>query len=96
MASFTTRVELHNADRDDYTKLHEKMRAQGFSQTIRSDQGTTYHLPPAEYDYSGQVNRATVLEKAKTAAAAVKPNFAVLVTESAGRTWHGLPIAAYV
>jgi len=50
----------------------------------------TYQLPPAEYDYSGYVTRAQVLDKAKTAAASVKSKYSVLVTESAGRTWYGL------
>jgi len=90
MASFTTRVELHDANWDDYSKLHEKMRAQGFSQTITSDNGTVYQLPPAEYDYNGVVTRQQVLDKAKAAAAAVKSSYAVLVTESNGRTWWGL------
>ena len=90
MASFTIRVELHDATRDDYTKLHEKMRSQGFSQTIKSDDGITYQLPPAEYDYTGYATRSQVLEKANAAAALTKPRYAVLVTESAGRTWYGL------
>lgn len=90
MAQFTTRVELHNADWNDYVQLHAQMKRQGFSQTIRSDDGKVYELPPAEYDYSGSVTRADVLAKAKTAAGAVKPSYAVLVTESNGRTWSGL------
>ena len=90
MASFTTRVELHDANDDDYEKLHEKMEAKGFSRTITSDEGTTYHLPPAEYDYSGDVTRAQVREKAKSAASLVMSSYSVLVTESNGRTWHAL------
>jgi hypothetical protein len=90
MASFTTRVELHHATREDYTLLHERMRTQGFFLAIRADDGTVYQLPPAEYDYTGAITRAQVLEKAKVAAASVKSSYAVLVTESAGRTWYGL------
>ena len=92
MTSFTTRVELHDATWDDYTKLHEKMRAQGFSRTITSDNGVTYQLPLAEYDYqsSSTVTRQQVLDKAKAAAGAVKTTYEVLVTESNGRIWAGL------
>ena len=36
MANFTARVELHDANWDDYVALHKKMAAQGFSQTITS------------------------------------------------------------
>jgi glucosamine 6-phosphate synthetase-like amidotransferase/phosphosugar isomerase protein len=90
MAAFTTRVELHDAIRDNYEKLHSEMERRGFSRTITSDKNVTYDLPPAEYNYEGAVTRNDVLEKAKSAAAAVKPSYAVLVTESAGRTWHNL------
>jgi hypothetical protein len=90
MAQFTTRVELHDATWSDYEQLHANMRGQGFTQTIRSDDGCIYELPPAEYDYQGPITRAQVLDKAKSAASAVKPSYGVLVTESAGRTWYGL------
>jgi hypothetical protein len=90
MTSFTTRVELHDATWSDYTKLHEEMRGRGFRQTITSDDGIVYELPPAEYDYQGTVTAADVLAKARAAAEAVKPSYAVLVTESSGRTWAGL------
>jgi hypothetical protein len=29
MAKFITRIELHNADSDDYEKLHEEMEKEG-------------------------------------------------------------------
>lgn len=92
MAQFTTRVELHNADWNDYTQLHAQMKRQGFSQTITSDDGKVYELPPAEYDYSGSVTRSDVLNKAKAAASAIKTSYGVLVTESNGRTWSGLKL----
>jgi hypothetical protein len=90
MASFTTRVELHDADWNDYTKLHGEMKNQGFSQTIRSDDGKVYELPPAEYNFVGEITRAQALDRAKAAAAKVKKTFGVVVTESAGRSWLGL------
>lgn len=90
MAQFTTRVVLHNADWKNYEALHGFMQLEGFKRTITSDDGTTYHLPDAEYDYSGQLTRAQVIEKAKAAAARTGKTYSVLVTESAGRTWSGL------
>lgn len=90
MTQFTTRVELHDATWSDYAKLHEEMRKQGFRQTITADDGSTYELPPAEYDYQGDVTRSDVLNKAKRAAGAVKTSYEVLVTQSAGRTWYNL------
>lgn len=92
MNQYTTRVELHDASWDDYTKLHAEMKRRGFSQTITADDGAVYELPPAEYDYNGVDTRAQVLEKAKQAAGAVKMSFAVLVTQATGRTWLGLKL----
>lgn len=44
MSDFTIRVELHNADSDDYEALHEKMNAKGYKKEITTD-GKTYKLP---------------------------------------------------
>lgn len=91
MATFTSRVELHGGNWDDYEKLHVEMGRRGFSRTITSDKNVTYDLPPAEYNYEGAATKNDVLEKAKAAAATVVSSYAVLVTESTGRTWHNLP-----
>jgi ABC-type glycerol-3-phosphate transport system substrate-binding protein len=93
MPSFTTRVELHDADWSDYETLHKKMAVQGFSRTITSDDGKRYSMPPAEYNIEGAFNRSDVLAKAKSSAGQVKTHYAVFVTESAGRTWSGLDAA---
>jgi hypothetical protein len=90
MASFTIRVELRDASFEQYKKLYERMAAEGFTDIIRADSGTSYKMPPGEYNYVGSVTRNAVLDKGKRAAGAVVKSYAVLVTESAGRTWHGL------
>lgn len=90
MAKFTVRVELHAASYSDYETLHGAMERRGFSRFITSDDGTTYHLPTAEYDRSGQFTRQQVLDSAKAAASETGKAFAALVTESEGRQWVGL------
>lgn len=91
MASFTVRVELHDADWDDYERLHSYMEKEGFKRTITSGDNRTYHLPTAEYNLQNvNVQRSDVLQTAKRAAAKTNKKFAVLVTESSGRTWDGL------
>jgi hypothetical protein len=92
MTAFTTRVELHGAERREYDSLHLQMGARGFTRTIVSDDGITYNMPWAEYNYVGAKTRDQVLESARAAVAALTPkrDAAILVTESAGRTWHGL------
>ena len=90
MPSFTTRVELHQANYQDYETLHAAMSRAGFSRYITSDDGITYHLPTAEYDRSGNFTRSQVLSQATAAANSTGKANAVLVTESNGRTWSGL------
>ncbi len=93
MAHFTTRVELHNAKTsEDYDKLHLEMEKEGFWRTIQL-QGETiiYHLPTAEYNYSGDVDSPVVLELAKRAATRTGKSFSVLVTKADGRRyWYNL------
>ena len=90
MASFTTRVVLIDADRDEYEDLHEYMHGAGFSKTIKGQDGDVYKLPDAEYDYQGEVTLADVLAKAKAAAAKTGLTYRILVTELRGRTWANL------
>jgi hypothetical protein len=91
VSKFTTRVQLNGTPSwDDYNNLHAAMRSKGFTQTIESDDEIEYHLPHAEYNREGTMTRNQVLEDAKQAAASVWDDSSILVTESAGRTWHNL------
>ena len=91
MARYTVRVELHNADNDDYESLHEYMEEEGFTRYIVDKDGEKYQLPTAEYNISSSGDKYAVLEKAKRAASRTGKRYMVLVTTSAGRTWHNLP-----
>ena len=89
MSKYTVRVELHGAEEVDYEILHKAMHAKGFLQTI--EDGTTFKLPTAEYNYVGaEEDKGEVLDMAKDAAAKTKLKFSILVTKSAGRTWYNL------
>jgi len=90
MARFTVRVELHDAEWSDYEQLHESMEVEGFSRLISSGDGRAYHLPWAEYNRETTLDKSSVLESAKRAAAQTGHKYSILVTESAGRTWHNL------
>jgi hypothetical protein len=90
MTRYTTRVVLHNAAWDDYEALHGYMESQRFSRIIKNDDGIAYHMPDAEYNLEADIDRATVMARARAAAGKTGKKFAVLVTESNGRTWHGL------
>jgi hypothetical protein len=93
MNRFTTRVELHDSTSEDYKKLHEEMKKEGFKQTISLEgEDITWQLPTAEYNYSSNTKDSEdVLELAKTAANRTGRKFGVLVTKADGRRyWHGL------
>ncbi|ENG0954564.1 hypothetical protein ABSL26_004412 [Yersinia enterocolitica] len=86
MADFTIRVELHDADSDDYETLHEKMNAKGYKKEI-STEGKTYKLPTAEYVCSKDLSTSEIRDDVLRIANSVKPKSDVLVTKSAGRAW---------
>jgi hypothetical protein len=93
MTSYTVRVELHEADEDDYANLHGEMEERGFVRWIVGGDGSKDRLPTAEYNLADtDIRRDEVLKRAKAAANAVKPNPTpwIVVTESAGRRWSGL------
>jgi len=90
MASFITRVELHNANVQDYANLHGYMAQEGFTRTIRSDDGKLYQLPPAEYGLIANCNAFEARDKASKAAARTFKNFAVLSVERNAAAWVGL------
>lgn len=90
MASFTTRAVLHDAEWEDYDELHQYRDLAGFRRTITSNDGATYHLPEAEYNYTADVTRKDILEIVKKSAARTGKKYSVLITESAGRSWFNL------
>ncbi len=94
--NFTTRVELHNASWQDYTKLHAEMAAEGFSHTIRGNDGVVYELPTAEYVIQGNYTIEQITDKAKRAASRTQKSYAVFVTEAVQWMWYGLQKAAKV
>jgi hypothetical protein len=93
MAKFTTRVELHEikkGEQPNYELLHACMKKQGFSQTIKSESGTVYELPTAEYNIHGEYAIETVLDLAKLGANNAHPKYSILVTEVAERKFYKL------
>ncbi len=92
MANFTVRVELHSVsdlNHPSYTKLHAAMEKGGFSRTVLGSSGKRYHLPRAEYDFSSDLTREEVRDKASAIANAVDQDHGVLVTKG-DKCWVGL------
>ena len=90
MPHYTIRVELHKGTWDDYVELHKHLAVHGIVDTITSDEGVRYKLPPAEYNYEGNNDIGRVVEICKQSAAKVVQSYAVLVTEANRRSWYGL------
>ncbi|WP_343725634.1 hypothetical protein [Herbaspirillum huttiense] len=91
MTNFTIRVLLEaEADEDDYARLDSVMKRSEIQNTITSELGKKYQLPPGEYSYSGEIDRKSLLEKVKAAAGELAKPYSVLITESRGRTWYNL------
>lgn len=90
MARYTVRIELHSATWDHYKKLYEHMARAGYTDILTSGEGVKYKMPPGEYNIETSQTRDQVLESAKSCAGKVVTKYAVLVTESAGRSWDGL------
>ena len=89
MPRFTTRVELHDAQSEDYDLLHAYMEIQSFSRTITGSDGTEYQMPPAEYNLIGDHTIEEVRVKAQWAANLTGKTHEILVTEGT-RCWIGL------
>lgn len=90
MARYTIRIELHDAEWEQYEAMYEHLEAQGIIDIIEGGDGVRYKMPPAEYNYDGKATREQVLDMARSSASKVVRKYAVFSTESAGRTWHGL------
>ncbi|WP_197458725.1 type V toxin-antitoxin system endoribonuclease antitoxin GhoS [Gluconobacter japonicus] len=91
MLLFTVRFELHNAQSEDYDRLHEEMEKFHFKKTIKSNNGKIYELPTAEYNIIIDEKPEKILDNAYQAAINTGKSASVLVTPSAGRYWINLP-----
>lgn len=99
MTRFITRIELHNADSDDYETLHKEMAIEGFEKTIKSYKGEEFHLLDAEYYYTKPVeikinehDYETVLKKAMKAANKTNKSFRAITSRTDGSHWHNLKL----
>ena len=91
MAQYIVRVELHGATSEKaYESLHEAMANQGFSRTIRADDGNDYYLPTAMYSVSGEFSTGKVADAANDAADSTGYNSTILAVNSNGWSGRGL------
>lgn len=92
MAQFIIRVELHKANQDDYETLHSAMYDEDLFRIIQDDITKKFYiLPPAEYNYVGNLsNKEDILYKAERAAKKTNRSYSIIATKSAGILFTGL------
>lgn len=95
MTNFVIRVELHDANSNDYANLARNLAQYGITDVIRAASGHGYRMPPGEYNYTGNLTRDTVHQNARAATVAVGRRYAILTTEAVSSTWEGLPVLNY-
>ena len=88
MSDFTVRVVLHNADGEDYERLHELMAARGYSREITGDSGKIFKLPDAEYNASKDLSVEQLRDEVMEVAEQIKKHYHVLVTQAITRAWY--------
>ena len=90
MSYLFARVELHNATRWDYARLHLNMECSGFFREITDREGVRYHLSTGMYVYQGSATDEQAHDMARAAAAAVEPNPEVMVWRTENAVFSGL------
>jgi len=92
LPDFIVRVVLHGAkDPEDYNNFHDDMKAKRYYRTIKGSDGTTYELPPATYQATGDNwTKEMIRDEVRALADATGFKNAVLVTVSNGSAWIGL------
>ncbi|MDR0218185.1 MAG: DUF2622 domain-containing protein [Enterobacteriaceae bacterium] len=66
MASYLVRVELYGTGSDGYEKLHNRMTANKFSQSIRYPDGKWHRLPGGTYIGNSPLESLQLAEKIKS------------------------------
>lgn len=93
MPNFIARAELHSASYADYENLHAYMQQNGYSRTIKADNGNTYQLPTGTYVSVGSFSSADIaLQAAVTAANGTGRKSSVIVADWNATKWLGLPL----
>jgi len=93
VAKYIARVELHDANGDDYETLHDSMANRGYGRTIVGDNGSTYQLPTGTYvTPETDATLVTAHNAAKEAADETGKSSAIIVASYVSARWSGLTI----
>ena len=91
MANYMARVELHQAGREDYERLHASMQQRGYMREMTGEDGAVYQLPIGTYFVTNTSAMLHVaLNAAVDAAKDIGKSAAVIVTDWNAARWAGL------
>lgn len=90
MSMYNVRIVLHEATREEYTRMADQLSRSGIVDTIVGSNSARYEMPPAEYHYNGPASIDQIFDAAKAAAAATGRRCAVMIGEISRCKWVGL------
>lgn len=66
MPSYMVRVELKNANGEDYNELHEKLGALGLARSVIGNDGASYEMPTGTYYGKSDLSTGSLRERVST------------------------------
>jgi len=94
MANYMARVELHQAGREDYERLHASMQQRGYLREMTGEDGAIYQMPLGTYFVTNTSAMLHVaLNAAVDAAKDIGKSAAVIVTDWNAARWTGLAVS---
>ena len=89
---YMVRVEIHNASRETYDRLHSAMEAESFSRTLTADgTGKKSHMPIGAYWTETSSDAWTVMEAAKRAALPIHAGAEIVVCGGPRLVFYNCP-----
>lgn len=73
MAQYLVRVELFGADGEGYEDLHEGMKRNGFSRSVKLDDGKTYSMPIGTYFGTSNLDVVSLRDKVRSVSKPLSP-----------------------
>ncbi|MDB5201779.1 MAG: hypothetical protein JWQ27_1188 [Ferruginibacter sp.] len=87
MAKYTIRIELREAEPNDYTLLEAGMLTEGFRSTIGSTDGGIFKLPFGTYNMETPAGIDEVYKLAEKVANSTEKGNWVIISEAINRRW---------
>lgn len=87
MPKYTTRIDLRDADKEDYERLSTAMIQEGFSLNLRSEDDSIFVLPTGTFNRESPEAIKEVFRLAEKAANSTGKKNGIVVSEAINRMW---------